>query len=630
MPRDTLYIDIETYSRIDIKKNSAYKYAACPDFLILMVAYAVNDGPVKIVFDYEDIDNIPGLWDPNVEKVAHNAAFERICFSQFQRDLAELDEGEYLDPEPWTDTMALAAEASWPKKLENLAKALQVDEKDTAGTRLINIFCKPNRKGTRTLPSEKPTEWQQFIDYCIQDVETLRQVHKQLPGWPTEMERQVFLVDQHINDRGMPVDLEMAQAAVNAADDNLMEDELELMSLTDITNTNSNAQWLAWLKGQGVRISNMQAETIEKLLEDPSKLPNDAVRRALELRQELALVAAKKYQAAIARTNRDGRLRGAFAFFGAHTGRWAGRGVQLQNLPSATLGKKDDTDRQIEAAIAAGVLDVKLGLGASAHTLKALVRAMFPGPFTVVDYSAIEARVVAWLAGEQWALDAFRAGRDIYVETAERMGQGMTRKEGKVAVLALGYNGGTNSLRAMGAEGTDAQLQPLVTQWRNANPRIVDMWAEMDQAFRHGGPVGEFLSIEKDGADRWLRLPSGRAIGYHDVRARWEDTKWGRRQVLHFADHAKPAYGVRTGTYGGRLTENVTQAVARDLLAEALVRLHHAGYKVVGHVHDEILVEGASPTSVHDVNKIMIDSPAWAAGLPVAGEGFVCARYRKG
>lgn len=607
----TLYIDIETYSSVDLRKNSVYKYAAAPDFQILMAAYAVDDGPVQVAFGHSVIASIPHLWDRQVTKVAHNAQFERVCFSA----LTALDEDDFLPPEEWLCTMALAAEAGYPQKLEHLAVALGAEEKDAAGTRLINLFCKPNRKGQRTLPEEKPAEWQQFIDYCVQDVATLRDVHQRLQHWPTETERQVYMVDQHINDRGIPVDVDMVQHAVATADDNRMLDELKMMDLTGISNPGSNPQLLGWLKGQGLEISNLQAATVESLLAEPGAL-DPTVRQVLQTRQELALVAAKKYTAALERVSADDRLRGSFQFFGAHTGRWAGRGVQLQNLPSATMDSEADTH--------AAILDLKMGLGATAHALKALVRAMFVGPFTVVDYAAIEARVVAWLAGEQWALDAFALGRDIYVETAERMG-GLTRKEGKVAVLALGYNGGINSLRAMGADGSDSKLQYLVTQWRDANPAIVGLWAEMGEAFRHGGAVGQYMTVEKDGADRYLRLPSGRAIGYHDVKARWKETPFGRRQVLSFADPKGP--GIRTDTYGGRLVENVTQAVARDILAEALVRLHHAGHEVVGHVHDEILVRGST---VPEVTRIMVEQPAWAAGLPIAAEGFQCARYRKG
>lgn len=610
------YLDIETYSDVDIKKNSVYKYAASPNFMILMAAWAVDDGPVQVAFTPEEIDQIPHLWD-TVTKVAHNAAFERVCFSEFARGQQELEQGEYLSPEHWLCTMALASEAGYPKSLGQLAVALGAELKDEAGTRLINLFCKPNRAGKRTLPEERPEEWQQFVAYCVQDVVTLRDVHKKLPGWPTEMERQVYMVDQRINDTGIPVDVEMAAHAVATADDNRMLDELAVMDLTGVSNPGSNPQMLAWLRSRHCDIDNLQAATVAAFLEAPLLSPD--VRKVLELRQELALVAAKKYTAALERVSADGRLRGSFQFFGAHTGRWAGRGVQLQNLPSATMDSEADTH--------AAILDLKLGLGATSHSLKALVRAMFVGPFTVVDYSAIEARVVAWLAGEQWALDAFADGRDIYVETAERMG-GLTRKEGKVAVLALGYNGGVNSLRVMGAEGDDRKLQYLVTQWRDANRHIVDMWAEMGEAFRHGGAVGALMTIEKDGADRLLRLPSGRAVVYHDLKARWKETPYGRRQVISFADPKGP--GFRQDTYGGKLTENVTQAVARDIIAEAMVRLHNAGHEVVGHVHDEVLVRGAGPDSVATISAIMTESPAWAAGMPIAAEGFVCERYRKG
>jgi len=605
-----LYVDIETFSSVDLRKANVYSYAADPQFQILMVAWAVDDGPVQIALNPREIDAIPGLFDPDVEKVAHHASFERICFSEYLRR-NDIPIPGFLDPAEWTCTMALAAEWGYPRSLSKLAVALGAEEKDEAGTRLINLFCKPNRKGERTMPRDKAADWEAFINYCIQDVATLRDVHKKLGGWPTEMERRVYLADQAINDRGILVDTELAECAIEAAELNKTTQTREVIELTGVENPGSNPQMLAWFDSQNFRMPNMQASTVTEKLEAEDTPPK--VRRVLELRQELALVAAKKYTAALERVNEDGRLRGSFQFFGAHTGRWAGRGVQLQNLPSATMETETDTHLAI--------LDLKLGNGANAHDLKALVRAMFTGPFTVVDYAAIEARVISWLAGEEWALQAFRDGRDIYVETGQRMG-GMSRKEGKVAVLALGYNGGVGSLRAMGAEGSDEHLQILVNQWRRANPAIVNLWREMEDAFRNGGTVGDYMSVEKDGADRLVRLPSGRAVVYHDLRARWTE-KWGKRvQVISFAD----ANGGRTDTYGGRLSENVTQAVARDILAEALVRLHDAGHDVVGHVHDEILVQGGT---VEEVSSIMTEVPAWAEGLPISAAGFQCARYRK-
>lgn len=618
-----LYLDIETYSRVDLKKSNVYRYTEDPEFQILMCWYAIDDGPLQLALDPHDIYNIPGLWDDSVEKIAHNAQFERICFSALKRNwFFELEEFEYLDPEPWTDTMALAGEHGHPRKLEELAVALGGEKKDSAGTRLISLFCKPNRAGKRVLPEDKPEEWQQFLDYGRQDVVVLRQVSKALPGWPNEAERQAFLADQHINDTGIKVDKDLVLAAINVGAQNALEQTAEVIRLTGVENPNSGPQMLAWLRSQDVNLPNMQAETITNLLKGDL---SPTVRRVLELRQELALVAGKKYQAALDRINPDNRLRGSFAFFGAHTGRWSGRGVQLQNLPSATIKADEELGQDVDVEIQAAVLDVLMETPVDAHTLKALVRAMFTGPFTVVDYASIEARVLAWLAGEEWALQAFRDGRDIYVETAERMG-GMTRKEGKVAVLALGYNGGVNSLRAMGAEGEEFKLKKLVYQWRDANESIVSFWAELEAAFKRGDEWAGKIYVAKDENDRQVVLPSGRAITYHNVGSRWETDQWNRRkQVITFTDPAKFPY--KGTTYGGRLAENVTQAVARDVLSEALVRLQRHGRKVVGHVHDEILVEGLE--SVEDITKIMVESPSWADGLPLNAEGFVCPRYRK-
>lgn len=435
-------------------------------------------------------------------------------------------------------------------------------------------------------------------------------------------EEAIYQADQKILDQGIEVDLEMAELAVSAAETNSMVQSLRISELTGVLNPGSVQQMGEWLASRGIAVPDLKKATVEKLLEQGG-LPED-VEEVLRLRLELALVASKKYSAALDRVNSDGRLRGSFQYFGAHTGRWAGRGVQLQNLPSAALDKDHpDPDALIESTI----LDLKTSGEASPLALKSLVRSMFLGPYTVVDYSAIEARVLAWLAGEQWALDAFAAGRDIYVETAERMGQGMTRKEGKVAVLALGYNGGVGSLEAMGAEGSEEQLRFLVNQWREANQHITRLWPQMEQSFKRGGPVGKLMRVHKDGRDRHIELPSGRMISYHDVRGKKTIDQWGREVIrISYLDPQMP--GFRKDTYGGRLTENVTQAVARDILAEALVRLQSRGYTIVGHVHDEILVLGEHP--VAEVSSIMSEDPGWAGGLPLAAEGYHCPRYRKG
>lgn len=607
-----LYIDLETFSRTDIKAG-VYRYSEDPDFLILMAAWSLDGSPVKVAITEDEIRAIPGLQDPSVLKVAHNARFDRVCLSR----ILGMPTGTYLNPVQWHDTMAVAAEQGLPQSLKELAQGFEGEQKDEAGTRLINLFCKPARSGLRVLPEEKPEEWRAFVDYCAQDVVTLMNVDLQLGGFPTRTEHLVWLSDQRINDTGIKVDLDLVQAAVTAAEENQMLTELEISRLTGVTNPSSQPQMLRWFRQAGLDIGDLQAETIAGALKQPNLDP--LVKQVLGLRQELALVASMKYTAALKSTSEDGRLRGGFRFFGAHTGRWAGSGVQLHNLPRASL--------ESEVATEAAILDLRLDLGADPFTLKALVRSMFTGPFTVVDYSSIEARVISWLAGEGWALEAFTRGRDIYVETAERMG-GLTRSQGKVAVLALGYNGGVGSLRAMGAEGSDDELQKLVDQWRTANPAIVDFWKQMGTAFIHGGPVGDYVSVEVSGDSRIIHLPSGRGLAYHGCKFDYVNTLYGPKRQPTFKDPKKR--GLRVKTYGGRLTENVTQAVARDILAEALVRLHEANYQIVGHVHDEILVEGVGTSSVAVVSKIMNRPPTWADGLPINSDGFTCHRYRKG
>lgn len=607
-----LYIDIETYSATDLKAG-VYRYVEDPAFQILMAAWAIDDGPITVALGSEQILKIPGLWDADVTKVAHNAQFERVCFSRFQYLLGyRLQWPTFIPPEQYHDTMAVAGVKGYPQSLRNLAKSLDAEDKDEAGTTLVTFFCKPNpRKRERNLPEDHPQKWLEFILYCEQDVATLRDVDQRLGGFPTEMERDIYLADQIINDRGIPVDVNLARKAVSVAAANQEIQVAEIKEISGVDNPGSLPQMLGWLRGTGLTVPNLQKETVEKLLS--SLLPDDT-RRVLELRQELALVASKKFQAALDGVGADGRLRGQFRYFGAHTGRWTGRGVQLQNLPRASL--KSETEAE------AVILDIHLGLGADAATLKKLVRPMFVGPFTVVDYSAIEARVIAWLASEQWALKAFAEGRDIYVETANRMStpdNRLNRSQGKVAVLALGYNGGIGSLRAMGASGSDEELQSLVHQWRRANPRIVGLWNLLDESFYRGGEAG-LLRVTGSNKERRVELPSGRSIAYHNVSFKVDPQ--GRRRATFWSPQ-----GFRTDTYGGRLAENATQAVARDILAEALVRLRREGYPVVGHVHDEILVSGDDEVAVRE---IMTQSPAWAAGMPIDGAGFVCKRYRKG
>lgn len=627
-----VHCDIETYSPEDLPKVGVYRYAAHPDFQILLAGWSVDGGPVVVDYTHEEaVARFKRLRARGAKFVAHNAPFERICFSR----AIGLPVGEYIPPEEWDDTQAKAAELGYPKKLEKLAPALGAEAKDTAGTRLINRFCKPNRKGERNLPKDFPLEWLDFVDYLIQDVVTLIDCNMRLEargGWPSQTEKDLFIVDQKINDRGLAIDLPMARKAVKIGGAVTREMKARSNVLTGLENSNSIPQLHGWAREEGIGhlLPNLQADTVEKALLAPL---TPLQREVLELRQDLALAAPQKFSSALA-SHTGGRLRGSIAFFGAHTGRWAGRGTQPHNLPRAAfVDEHGDWDPFAEMC---AIIDLMVSDEASNTILKKLVRSMFIGPLTVVDYAAIEARVISWLAGEDWALRAFRDGRDIYVETANRMGN-LTRSQGKVAVLALGYNGGPGSLRAMASEkdilpsgkrlldATDAELyEQFVYPWREANSRIVRLWKLLDTKFMTGGRVGEHIVIEKHGRDRLLRLPSGRAICYRNVRqTRSVDERGRERTRLLF----KSPMGYMTDTYGGRLAENITQAVARDLLAEALIRLENAGYPVVAHVHDEVLVEGTYPWE--EISKVMCDSPEWAGDLPVDGDGFCTERYRK-
>ena len=635
----TLYVDIETRSRTDLKKLGVYKYTEDPSFEILMAGWS-DGGQVQVAVGEREISRIPGLLDPSVQKVAHNAQFERLCLA------ARIDEC-LAEPEQWIDTAALAAEYGWPVSLDAVSKALGVAEKDSAGTRLIKLFCVPNKEGSWNDAERHPMEWLDFLSYCAQDVETMIEVHQKLGGWPTDTERRVWIADQHINDRGMRINFELCSIAAVEVEANRATNKAEFTRLTDVENPGSVQQVLAWGKGVGLDLPNLRAETIQAAIDDPATDPAHV--RVLELRKDLALAAGGKFASALEVASPDDRIRGGFRFFGAHTGRWTGQRVQPQNLPRATVEEPE-----------AAILDLAMGLGAEPYTLKALVRSMFIGPLTVVDYSSIEARVVAWMANEEWALEAFRAGRDIYNETAARMGKGATRAHGKVAVLALGYNGGVNSLRAMGGGdlvsdvvnsriqeqargGTlaearavklmleDKELLRIVQDWRKANPRIVRLWAAMQEAIESGGRVGPHLKVTRRGDSMKIHLPSGRTVCYNGVH--WDryvvvDPETGknvRKESWRYSDPKRG--GARLGTYGGRLVENATQGIARDIMAEALVRLDEAGFPVVGHVHDEVIVDGEH---LDEVTRLMIQTPTWGRGLPIDGAGFVTDRYRKG
>lgn len=606
-----IWLDVESYCELDIRKVGAYRYVEHPSFELLMCGYAIDDEPVRVaVGAVELFDQMEPLVElaerPDVSLVAHNSNFDRLAISSH----LGMPVGKYLHPRSWLDSMVLAAMESYPQKLDRLTKALKVKQKDSAGTLLINTFSKPNRAGGRNTAETHPEKWQQFIDYCGNDVEATREAAQRLPDQSPE-ERSIWIADQLINDRGVRVDRDMARAAVEAAAGNKAEARREMIALTGVENPGSVQQLTRWLDTQGVVVPNLRNETVEELL---AREQGGVVARVLELRQQLAGSASAKYDAAVNMTNTDGRLRGQAKYYGAHTGRWSGRGVQLQNLPRKSLGALEPL----------AILDLACGFGASPGALKALVRPLLLGPLTVVDLGQIESRVTAWLAGEQWALDAFASGRDIYVETAKQMG-GLTRQEGKVATLALGFGGGVGALRRMGGDGlgSERHLQRLVDRYRAASPRVKAYWYELFEAFQRGGEAGR-LSV--DASTRGIRrilLPSGREIVYRNVRKIDGHDKEGKPKKQLVFSHPD---GRMAGLWHGVIIENVVQGVARDVMAGVIPQLEMRGLPTVGHVHDEILVDG---NHLDELTELMITNPPWADGLPLAAEGHVVDRYTK-
>lgn len=652
-----MFIDFETYSSVNLRDCGAYPYMASPDFSPLIMTYRYGvDGQTKIAQGEAEIKwALRGLNErEHVTFVAHNANFERLVLSR----IFDYAPGTFIPPERFIDTMAMGRSLGFPGSLADLSRALHVEEKDSAGTALIQMFCVPSKKtGRAATPEERPEEWAAFCRYAVQDVDTMVEVYQALitryGGFP-KGEREVWNADQRINDRGILVDAELAVRCMDIA---AVVKDLHLQRMgviSGLANPNSTAQVLAWVnrrlveagvmddqndlpvfKDTGAPLKSVDKASVAYLL-SRTDLPRD-VRTFLEERAASNAASVAKFKAMTNRLGADNRVRGTIQYFGAHTGRWAGRGVQLQNLPSVTAGDDEKTQAFVDRVMNEPAENFSIS------ELKPLIRGALMAPagqtLTVCDYSAIEARVLAWLAGEEWVLEAFRAGRDIYIETAARMFHvpydeaKPLRKKGKVAVLALGYGGGINALKAMGAEGTDAELEEIKQTYRAANPRIAKFWADMDRAMRNrSGRVGEYITIHPEANGLvTIKLPSGRELFYHKIHFRTVSKFDKEVEALHFLD--PKSHRAVIPTYGGRLTENVTQAVARDVLAHALVNLDKESVPVVAHVHDEVIAEGG--VTVERMKELMGAgpgnplSPPWADGLPLAAEGYYCARYRK-
>ena len=608
-----LFVDCETRCREELKTVGVYRYTEHPSFEVLMVAWAADDGPVQVAVGKTAIKDIP--WDRHGLLCAHNAGFDRVALSTLMPDLR--------DPERWYDSMVLAAMGGYPQGLEVLAQALGLEhQKNPSGKRLIQKFSKPRSDGTFRDAESDPDDWAQFVQYCCEDVPPMRAAVRTLSQMPLGADQMpLWRVDQRINDRGIRVDVATTRAAQAAAESNKAEAGARAKAITKLDNPNSPAQLKAWFAQTAPGLlPDLTAATVREALSSGGL--SDEVCEVLRCRQAMSQSSTAKFTSVLNGVSGDARLRGMFRFMGAHTGRWAGRGAQLHNLPRAELvpGQSDHPELY-QATLDTVLWDLEQGHGASAKHLKALIRPLLLGPMTVCDYNAIEARVLAWLASEEWILDVFRTGKKYYEETAARLasvtGRSYTRQDGKTASLALGYCGGVGAMRKMGAVGTDEVLLSIVKAWRKASPSIVQFWSRLEQAFISGGPVGRWVTVHADGKDRGIELPSGRVCWYRDCAR----SSTGR---LSYAPGR--AAGPRVDTYGGKLTENVTQAVARDVLGYALTCLDGAGYPIIGHVHDEILVEGEHQTAVEAV---MNTPPDWAPGLPVFSKSELMLRYRK-
>ena len=636
----TLAIDIETYSSVDLVKSGAYAYACAPDFKILLFAYAFDDEPVKVI-DIAGGERIAetvkkAINDDGITKTAFNAQFERVCLSRHLNIK--------LKPESWQCTAAQAATLGLPHSLEDVGKVLGLElQKIKEGKDLIRLFCKPNKNGERNLPEDYFDKWQRFKEYCARDVAVEREIRRRLSKYVLpEIERKVYILDQYINDRGVRADMELVRNAMEC-DRRCSENAFEqARRITGIENPNSVSQLKQWLYENGIETESLSKKNVSQLIAET----NGNVEKLLKLRLQLAKTSIKKYEAIMRSACPDGRVRGLLQYYGANrTGRWAGRLVQVQNLPQnhmkdLTLARELVKNGQFD--------DVDLLYESTPVVLSELIRTAFiPSPnhrFIVADFSAIEARVVAWLAGEEWVLETFRKGKGIYEATAARMYNVPEetivkgnpnyeyRQKGKQATLACGYGGGVGALKAMGAEMPDEDMLELVQAWRYANPNIVKFWRYIEKAAKRS--ISEKTSVTVGRIQiccqndfMFITLPSGRNLSY--VKPILEsDEKTGRECITYEGIEQKS--WTRLKTYGGKLVENIVQATARDLLAEAMLRISKAGYNIVMHCHDEVVTEVEYGFgSVEEVCDIMSKPPEWAKDLPLTAEGFECEYYRK-
>lgn len=653
---NVLNIDIETYSSEDISKTGLYKYAQSTDFEILLFAYSLNGSPVEVV-DLAQGGAVPAeivkmLNDGETELRAYNAAFEWYCLNQA---------GYRTNLEQWRCTMIHAYYAGYPGGLDKVGKAMGFEndkKKSATGKALIRLFsvpCKPTKRNggrTRNMPRHEPEKWELYKEYNRQDVVAEMSIKEKLKGIKLpKFEWKLWHTDVRMNAEGIRVDSELVESALfisNTWNEYLLNEAKEI---TGLENPNSTVQLLKWLKDKGVNAENLQKETVKNLIQETE----GDVKRVLEIRQELSKTSTKKYVAMKDALCEDGRVRGLLQFYGANrTGRWAGRLVQVQNLPRNYLSDLDDARNMVKRR---DPLTLDILYDNIPDTLSQLIRTAFVPEegkkFVIADFSAIEARVIAWLAGEQWRLDVFRTHGKIYEASASQMfgvdistiAKGKEnyhlRQKGKVAELALGYQGSSGALMAMGAINmglTEEELPEIVRMWRNSNKRIVDLWyavgnaaAEVVLNGTRQAVNGILFSREGDlakGLDfLTVALPSGRKLHYVSPGTR--ENSWGATVITYKAPNQVSGKWETAETYGGKLVENIVQAIARDCLAATILKLTDKGYKIVMHIHDEVVLEAPMDVTVKEVCDLMGEELRWAKGLILRADGFDTEYYKK-
>lgn len=652
-----LFIDVETFSSVSIKESGAYKYIESPDFEILIVGYAIDDGPVQVI-DLALGESLPeefeeALFDPECLKIAHNAVFERLSFKRVGYD---------IPAEEWYCTAVKAAYCGLPISLEEVSKVLDLtDKKLETGKALIKYFscpCKPtkiNGMRTRNLPEHALDKWEMYKEYNKYDVLSEREIFNRLSHYSIpEIERKLYVVDQGINDNGILIDLDLASAAITV-DSNYSEYLInQAKSLTGLTNPNSAAQIKSWIQSEtGQAIASLAKGQIEDLFDTFKDYPK--VIELLDLRKKLAKTSIKKYYAMLNCAMSDHRARGMFQFYGANrTGRWAGRLIQLQNLSKNHVSHIEVPRELVRSK---DIDTIEMLYEDVPDILSQLVRTAFIAPkghlLAVADFSAIEARVISWLAGEKWRMDVFRGDGKIYEATGSKMFNvpisaitkgSELRQKSKISELALGYEGAIGALKRMGGEKmglSDAEMMSLVRKWRQANPTIVELWAELDEASKESVKyhkairVNNKLTIDTDADNMTIELPSGRKLFYRNPQLKPKVAKNSTRPSISLFYEGTIQETKQWGlidTYGGKLTENCVQAIARDLLAFSMIQIVNAGYKIVGHIHDEVLVEVPEENAKEHYNRIvelMSIAPSWALDMPLRADGYITPFYLK-